>query len=104
MKTIQEILNHLSLVCEIIAAIVAAAYFPKIKSTYWKWFVLYLVFIAFESIAIKYYDDNEITMFLYDFLIVPTEFFFFFWLFAIQSLKRKNLWLTLNNWGLLLTL
>jgi hypothetical protein len=91
MNTIQEILDRLSLVCEIVAAIVAVVYFPKIKNTYWKWFVLYLVFIAFESIAIKYYDDNEITMYFYDFLIVPIEFFFFFWLFAIQSLKRKNL-------------
>ncbi len=91
MNTIQEILDQLTLVCEIIAAIVALAYYPKIKNTYWKWFVLYLVFIVLESIILKYFDLKKTRMYIYDFLIVPIEFFFFFWLYAIQSLKRKNL-------------
>jgi hypothetical protein len=52
-----------------------------------------LVFIAFESVILKYIS-KEFRMYLYDFLIVPIEFFFFFWLYALQSLKKKSLfWL-----------
>jgi hypothetical protein len=93
MNTIQELLDKLTFVSEIIAASVAVAYYPKIKNSYWKWFVLYLVFILFESIILKYIS-KETRMYFYDFLVVPIEFFFFFWLYAQKSLKNNKIfWL-----------
>jgi hypothetical protein len=95
--TIQEILKELTLVCEIIAALVALAFYPKIKNTNWKWFVFYLIFIVIETIFIKYFISKEVRMYLYDFLIVPIEFFFFFWLYAMKSLKKENLFWTFST-------
>jgi hypothetical protein len=87
----QNILLDTLLFSEIVATLVGVLYYSKLKNTYWKWFVLYLVFITIESIIIEFFGLKDIRMYIYDFLIVPIEFFFFFWLYANQSLKRKNL-------------
>lgn len=87
----KEILYNIALFSMAIAAVVGLYHLPKLKNSTWKWFIYYLIFIAFESIIIKFFVAKEITGYIYDYLIVPIEFFFFYWLYAIQSLKKKNL-------------
>jgi hypothetical protein len=91
--TIKDILFNLLLFSETIAALVGIVYFKKLKNSYWKWFVFYLVFIAVESVILKFFVF-DIVVFLYDFLIVPIEFFFFYWLYAIKSLQNKKMFWT----------
>ena len=79
--------------CEIIAAVVGLIYYNRIKKTYWKWFVLYLFYIAVYEIItrIAAYDFAVKIDFYFAKIQVPIEFLFFFWLYAVQSFKSKKI-------------
>lgn len=76
-----------------ICALTALLFFNKLKNTYWKWFVIYLVFIFVSelfSIYILKYNPN-LRLPFYNYLIIPLEFVFFYWLYAEKSLQFKKL-------------
>lgn len=70
-------------VMEVVAAVTAFIYINKWKETHWKWFPFYLAFIAIADIFGTVYHDRNvfISLYLYNCVIIPTEFFFFFWIF-----------------------
>ena len=78
---------------ELICAIVGISQFNKLKSTYWKWFVIYLFFIAFVEVfsiyGLNYFP--KLRKYYYDFFVIPIEFIFFFWLYAKKSLQLNKL-------------
>jgi len=89
----QPELSKMLLWLEFISAIVALLYYNKLKKTAWKWFIYYLIFIfiiekfgedlfLFFSIKKKYY---------FAYIGIPIQFIFFYWLYAVNSLKRKKL-------------
>ena len=87
------ILINLLNCCEVIAAIVGVIFYNKVKKTYWKWFVLYLIYIAFYELIIRilFYEYQVKLDYYLAKIQFPIEFLFFFWLYAIKSFKNKNL-------------
>lgn len=82
------------LIClEFISAIVGLFYILKNKGTYWVWFIFYLNFIFVFD-----FFSEEISSFLkikkqyyFAYIIFPIQFIFFYWLYAIKSLKKISL-------------
>lgn len=89
----QPLLTNLLLKLEILASVVGMLLIYKHKSTYWIYFVFYLTFISFAD-----YFSLEITNFFnikkqlyYAYIVIPIQFIFFYWLYALKSLKNKQL-------------
>lgn len=84
MKTF-EIFRFGLVVMQGLAAVAGLAQFKRLKTNYWKWFVIYLIAICIGEAAglwtLYYIADKEVSRNLYDYLIIPGEFIFFFWLF-----------------------
>lgn len=92
MKYQPELLKLL-LCLEFIAALVSLFFIPKCKRTYWIWFVFYLNFIFVFD-----YFSEQISNFLmikkqfyFAYFIIPIQFLFFYWLYAVKSLRKINL-------------
>ena len=90
---IQHILRETIVWIELAAAIVALRYWTKLKGSYWKWFIIYLCIIflveAFSKWGLK--NNPSYRVYLYDFFGIPIQFLFFYWLYAIKSLKNRTL-------------
>jgi hypothetical protein len=86
-------LYDLLLGIETLAALVALYYLPKLKHTYWKWFIIYLVFICTHELFWRFQTVFPSTLKIasFTFLAIPIEYLFFYWLYAYKSLKRKKL-------------
>lgn len=65
----------------------------SLRDSYWKWFVFYLVYIfVYEIISFHLSTNLEVSIRKYLALVqIPIEFIFFYWLYALQSLKSKKL-------------
>jgi hypothetical protein len=92
MKYQPELLKLL-LCLEFIAALVSLIYIPKCKRTYWIWFIFYLNFIFVFD-----YFSEQISNFLmikkqfyFAYFIIPIQFLFFYWLYAVKSLRKIKL-------------
>jgi hypothetical protein len=94
----QEELSQLLLWCEFISAVIAIAYYNKIKHTYWKWFVFYLVYIfLLEKFGSSIFDLISIKKEIYfAYIGIPIEYLFFFWLYAKKSLRNNALFWTFS--------
>ena len=91
MGTIQ-ILRWLLNSVEIVSVIAGFLCWSKLKGTYWKWFPFYLLFIAAAELTGKYFSLmgwKELNLGLFNYLVIPVEFLFFYWLFY-QSFKKSN--------------
>jgi hypothetical protein len=93
MKEIIKLFWDVILLMELLAAIVGLIYYPKLKNTYWKWFVYYLVAIfcleAFSEWGMS--NASSFRRYYFDFFVIPLEFIFMYWLYAYQSLQRKKM-------------
>lgn len=91
--TVQSILRESSIWVELAAAVVALCYWSKLKNSYWKWFIIYLCVIFFVEAFSKWGLNNnaKYRVYLYDFFGIPIQFLFFYWLYAIKSLKNYTL-------------
>lgn len=96
MKDNYIILQNLLLGIEFLAALIAFFYFFKLKNTYWKWFSIYLIIIFIQE-CFWFFNDSGfgITKQKYYALIgIPIQYLFWYWLFALKSLKLKKLFYT----------
>lgn len=90
------ILRNTLLGLEFLSALIAVFYFSKLKHTYWKWFCIYLVFIFIQE---YYWFFNDTLLYniskqqYYAYLGIPIQYLFFYWLYALKSLKNKNLYI-----------
>ena len=79
---------------EALPCFVGFLYWKKVGNSYFKWFVIYLLYIFLADLAgaiIKLCNfHNEL---YYDYFVVPIEFLFLFWLFykTFQDYKYKRL-------------
>jgi hypothetical protein len=89
----QKILSETLIWVQFSTALVALFHFPTLKKSYWKWFIIYCCAIflmeAFAKWGLKNYPSYISTY--YDFFVIPIEFVFFYWLYAVKSLKRQKL-------------
>lgn len=79
--------------CEIIAAIIGLVFYNSLKKSFWKWFVIYLVYIAlneFFGLKIRHFFKIDI-QFIFAYVQIPLEFLFFIWLYALKSFRNKKL-------------
>lgn len=89
----QKILSESLIWLQFLTALVALYHYPKLKKSYWKWFIVYCcsIFImeAFAKWGLKNYP-TYISKY-YDYFVIPIEFLFFYWLYAIKSLNKQKL-------------
>jgi len=76
-----------------IAALVSILYFKRIKESHYRYFSFFLIFIILCETFGKYGDHyisySKVSFFNY--FVIPIEFIFFYWLYAWNSLGKKNL-------------
>lgn len=94
MYIIPPFLIKLLHICEFITLFIGVLKFKKIKATYWKWFVFYLIYIfifIYELISyyLKYTFKIKIGYYL-SMVAIPVEFIFIYWLYAYKSLKKQK--------------
>ncbi len=93
MASFQALLGETLIWVELSAAFVALKHWPKLKNSYWKWFIIYLCIIflveAFSKWGLKNHPSYRV--YLYDFFGIPIQFLFFYWVYAIKSLKNRKL-------------
>lgn len=99
----QKILSETLIWVQLLTALVASFHFPALKKTHWKWFVVYCCAIfLMEAVAkwgLKMYPSYISTY--YDFFVIPTEFVFFYWLYAVNSLNNQKLfWIITGLFGI----
>lgn len=96
MFELQPELSNLLLVIEFSTAVTAVFYFFRIKETAWKWFATYLFFITGQDIFWFYniYFSAIVKQNYYAYFGLPVQFVFLYWLYALKSLKNKNLFWT----------
>ncbi len=92
MTSLQNILVDFILFAEFLSAFVALLYFRKVKDTYWKWFAYYLIFIFCAEMISAIYLENfaGIKKYYYNYFVIPVEFIFLYWLYAVKSLAKKR--------------
>ena len=95
MEDLWNLLKTFLLVLQFLAAIVGCFYFVKLKNSYWKWFAVYLVAIIIYEYSWTYLSTiNDTAKYSLALIIgLPLEFIFFYWLYALKSLKRKKLFI-----------
>jgi hypothetical protein len=91
--SIQSILRETLIWIQLGAAVVGLLNWPKLKNSYWKWFIIYLCIIFLVEASSKWGLKNNPTyrVYLYDFFGIPIQFLFFYWLYAVKSLKNYTL-------------
>ncbi|MCY1500846.1 hypothetical protein D9M68_348980 [compost metagenome] len=93
MTSTQILLSHTLIGLQLFAAMFAFSYWNKLKQTHWKWFIIYLNLIflieAFSRWGLAAHPTYR--AYFYDFLGIPVQFLFFYWLYASISLKNRKL-------------
>jgi len=93
MSDFQKFLSDSFLWVEGAAAIMALLYLKKLKGHYWQFFIYYLVTIFICELIGKWggdYVSFSKTKY-YNYIVIPFQFIFFFWLYAIKSFNNKKL-------------
>ncbi|MNK47551.1 hypothetical protein D3C87_663630 [compost metagenome] len=75
------------------AALIALYYFKRLKGQYWRYFIYYLLLIFTCEIIGKW--GGELISFsktkYYNYIVIPFQFIFFYWLYTVKSFKNKRL-------------
>jgi hypothetical protein len=70
---------------EALACMAGIMHWKKIRTTYWKWFVVYLGVIVISEIIglslLYMFENGGASRDLYNYFVIPLEFLFFFWLY-----------------------
>lgn len=78
---------------ELLACVTGFIFWNKIKSTYWKWFPVYLALIVLTEITGEYFlhiqGNLQLNIAVYSYFGIPLQFLFFYWLFYWQF-KNSN--------------
>lgn len=93
MKEFLTILSKTVPFFELACMLIAISQFKKVKDSYWKWFVFYLIFIViveFFSYFFLQFSPN-LRKYFFDLFVIPVEFIFFYWLYAKKSLQNEKL-------------
>ena len=90
---------------EAVACTTGFIYYKKFKGTYWVVFIGYLLFIVLcenAGAVINSYQLDEINTVFYNYLVIPVEFMFFFWLFYRSLTGSRFIWLPIVCGGVYL--
>ncbi|WP_426275872.1 hypothetical protein ACN9MN_14025 [Chryseobacterium sp. S-02] len=97
MTEFQEFAQNSMVWSEGLAAFIALFYYNRLKEQYWIFFVFYLVFIFLGEAYGKWGDFTHFTKAQYfNYLMMPVQFIFFYWLYAAKSLGKPKLFWVLS--------
>ncbi len=91
MSSLQHILDNILCFFEGLSAFFAIIYFKNSNTKYWKYFALYLILIFVLDCLGRF---GKFPVFFskisfYNYLVIPFQFIFLYWLFAYKSLQKK---------------
>ena len=89
-------LQELLLWVEFFSALVAVLYYKSLRHSYWKWFAIYLVIVFVQELFWSQFSDyfsRDFKQDYYGIFAIPMQYIFFYWLFALRSLKNKYLFI-----------
>ncbi|SFG64377.1 hypothetical protein SAMN04489864_101420 [Pedobacter insulae] len=93
MNDLQVLLAETLIWVQLFTALIALFYWTKLRNSYWRWFIAYLCIVflveALSKWGLKSYPNFKV--YLYDFFGIPIQFLFFYWLYAVKSLKSNRL-------------
>lgn len=96
MSDFQNILSVSLLWIEGFAAIIGLCYCKSLKNSYWRYFVIFLICIflceAFGKWGDFLFEYSKVKF--YNYIVIPFQFSFLYWLYAAKSLKNNNLFLS----------
>lgn len=93
MTDLQSFLRSNLVIIELLCAVIAVLHYKQLKKTHWKWFAAYIIMIfLFELFSINYLEYYPgFRKYYFDWIVIPFQFFFFYWLYAYKSLKLEKL-------------
>lgn len=92
MELLRHILDYIYYGVEGVTALIGLLYLPRVKNTYWKYFAVYLVLIFLgETLAKQNVFSKDGKIQFYNYLVIPAQFIFFYWLYAAKSFKKPKL-------------
>lgn len=96
MSDFQNILSVSLLWIEGFAAIIGFCYFKSLKNSYWHYFIIFLMciflFEAFGKWGNFLFEYSKVKF--YNYIVIPFQFSFLYWLYAAKSLKNNKLFLS----------
>lgn len=95
-----DILEFTLYITEFIAFIFGFLYFKKVKGTLWQYFPFYLLFILVgETLGYisKIKNDIVLNRALFQYIVIPGEFLFFFWLFYTSFSHKWQKYFSLGS-------
>ncbi|MGU3377220.1 hypothetical protein [Chryseobacterium sp. M5A1_1a] len=97
MTEFQEFAQKSMLWFEGLAAVIAIFHYNRLKEQQWKFFVFFLVVIFLGEAYGKWGSFIHFTKAqYYNYLLMPIQFIFFYWLYAAKSLKKPKLFWILS--------
>ncbi|AYZ10512.1 hypothetical protein V2E39_22095 [Chryseobacterium arthrosphaerae] len=97
MTDFQVFVQNSMLFSEGLAAFVALLYYRRLKELQWKLLVVYLVIIFLGEAYSKWGYFSHVTKAqYYNYLLIPIQFIFLYWLYAAKSLGRPKLFWILS--------
>lgn len=93
MSDFQKFLSDIFLWIEGGTALIALCYFKRLTGQHWRVFIYYLVTVFICEVIGKWggeYISFSKTKY-YNYIIIPFQFIFFYWLYAVKSFKNKRL-------------
>ncbi len=98
MNDLQKFLSDSFLWVEGGAAIVGLGYYKSLKGQYWRFLVYYLIIIFLFEVIGKWGGDyfHFSKTKYYNYIVIPFQFVFFFWLYAVKSFSDKKLFWILS--------
>ncbi|WP_160139153.1 hypothetical protein [Chryseobacterium sp. c4a] len=93
MTEFQRFFSQFMYTGEAIAALVSIIYFNRIKKLHWKYFSLYLIAIFLCESSVKWAEKplRIDRIIFYNYFVMPLQFIYFYWLYAVKSLKKPKL-------------
>lgn len=98
MSDSQQFLSDSFLWVEGGAALIALYYFKRLKEQHWRYFIYYLIIIFICEVIGKWggqYINFSKTKY-YNYIIIPFQFIFFYWLYGAKSFNNKTLFWTIT--------
>ena len=89
----QNALSEVLFWTEGLSAIIALWYYKSVKNQYWKYFFYYLLIVFSLELFGRYVGNWALysKVNFYNYLVIPFQFIFFYWLYASKSFKNKKL-------------
>ena len=84
-------LERLLFKIELLTGIVAIYYLFKSRFNYWKWFCLFILVVVVPEIYWHYNISDPLKKYYYAYFGIPIQYIFFYWLYAVKSLKQRSL-------------